>query len=200
MSQRALLATAMFDDVVAALRASRVDQIVVAASGTRAVTHARDHGLAVLEDAPTTRSLDHALTAVAARIAPVETMLVVAADLPLLTSRDVDELLSPREAVIVAATRHGGTGGLVRRPPNCITTFYGRDSAARHLQAAADAGLTASRYDLPGFYFDVDVSDDIQQLRDWINTGGQGLGMQTRKALGVLPNMGHGAPPATVHS
>lgn len=169
--QRAALVGAMLADVVAALRASRVDRIVVAAAGPTAAAAASAVGVEVLHDPasvaarPVHERLDAAVAAATLHLGGAATSLVVAADLPHLRAEDVDALLACDAEVAVAPTADGGTGGLLRRPPTACPTAYGPRSAARHLAAARAAGRSAVRCELPGFAHDVDVEGDLGRSR-----------------------------------
>lgn len=93
--------------------------------------------------------------------------LVVAADLPLVESGDLerifDEGARPR-GVVVAPTLDGGTGALLRRPPDVIGSAYGPQSAAAHLELAAAAAVPARRLDLPRLRVDVDTPEALRRL------------------------------------
>ena len=93
-------------------------------------------------------------------------LLVVAADLPHLRGGDVDAVLAADTEVVVAPTRDGGTGGLLRRPPQVCSTAYGPRSATRHLAVARASGLRAARLEVAGFAHDVDVEGDLGRSRD----------------------------------
>lgn len=169
--ERAALSGAMLADVVAALRDSAVDRIVVAAAGTAAAAAATAVGAEVLHDpasvtdlAPRDR-LDAAIAAATAQLRIAAQLLVVAADLPHLRGADVDEVLAADAEVVVAPTRDGGTGGLLRRPPAVCSTAYGPRSATRHVAAAHAAGLGAVRLEVAGFAHDVDVEGDLGRSR-----------------------------------
>lgn len=162
--ERDALSRAMLADVAAALRASPIDRVVVAASGTAATAAARALDLAVVTDPPATCSLDAALQAAGRSLGRVGTLLVVMADLPRLHADDVAAVLATDAAIVVAATADGGTGGLLRRPPGVMGTAYGPGSAARHRALARAAGVGARTVDLPGFRHDVDAWGDLSSL------------------------------------
>jgi 2-phospho-L-lactate/phosphoenolpyruvate guanylyltransferase len=166
IEERAALAGAMLADVSAALRAAPVDRLVVAAGGPAAVAAASALGLETLPDPTGVRGLDGALAAAAARLGPVRTLLVVAADLPCLSTAEVEQLLAVDAEVVVAPTTDGGTGGLLRRPPDACPTGYGPGSARRHLAFARSAGRRGAELHLPGFAHDVDVAADLTRLTD----------------------------------
>ncbi len=93
-------------------------------------------------------------------------LLVLPADLPLLSSGDVQQLLeSHRSGVTVCpAALDGGTNGLLVSPPTLIPFLYGPDSAARHRAAASAVGVAARTADLTAFARDVDSPDDVHWL------------------------------------
>jgi len=109
-----------------------------------------------------------ALGRVAAELAAhgARQLLVLPADLPLLSSGDVRQLLESHRGgvTLCPAAVDGGTNGLLLTPPTLIPFLYGPDSAARHRAAAAAVGVTARTADLPAFARDVDSPDDVYWL------------------------------------
>jgi 2-phospho-L-lactate guanylyltransferase len=169
-AERAALATRMAHDVLAALVASRsLAGIALLAADADGAALARGTPCRVLED-ERPGDLCASLDAAAARLAAdgARTVVIVPADLPALTGNDVDELLAAhRGGVSVAvATRDGGTNALVLTPPEAIPSLFGPDSAERHLAAARERGLTATRLELPAFARDIDTIEDLRWLRE----------------------------------
>jgi 2-phospho-L-lactate/phosphoenolpyruvate guanylyltransferase len=172
VEERAALAGAMLADVLAALRAAPLDRIIVAAGGPAAAAAAAALGVEVVSDPATLATstssasrLDAALAAAASRLGGPVDLLIVAADLPRLTGDAVTRLVAEDAEVVVAPTRDGGTGGLLRRPADACATAYGAGSAARHASLARAAGRRTAVLDLPGFRDDVDVAADLDRLR-----------------------------------
>ena len=163
-TERAALSSAMLADVVAALRASPVDRVVVAASGPSAASAATALGCDVTRDPPSARGLNGALRAASSRLGTVGSLLVVMADLPRLRPADVAQVLEVDAQVVVAATEDGGTGGLLRQPPGVIRTAYGEQSAVRHIRLAHRARVTATTVHVGGFAHDVDTIEDLKAL------------------------------------
>lgn len=180
---RAALAGAMFADVIAALQAAPVERILVAAGGPEAAAAASALGVDAHIDPPTVSSLDAAIAAAAARLDRGTELLVVAADLPRLTATDVGTLLAADAEVVVSPTHGGGTGGLLRRPADRITTAYGTASARRHQDLARTAGASFASVPTTGFRADVDTSTDLAALR------GGPLGPATSKLLAGWPDL-----------
>lgn len=162
--RRAALAGAMLADVATAIRDAEVARVVVAASGPAAAAAASALGLEVSLDPPGGRGLDAAIGAAAHGLGHVPSLLVVAADLPRLTGGEIRQVLASDADVVVAPTRGGGTGGLLRRPGDRIGTAYGRSSGAAHEALARRAGARCATLALPGFEEDVDTEADLRRL------------------------------------
>ncbi len=164
---RRALVEAMFSDVVRAVTDDRVagmvGDVVVAAQGPEALALAHRHGLTVVPDPDGDGGLVTAVAHATASLADRD-VAVIAADLPCLTPGDVQALLHPDVEVVVAPTRRGGTGGLVRRPGGCLVAAYGPDSARRNVTAGHGAGLRVATVDTPGLHGDVDVAGDLTAL------------------------------------
>ena len=109
-----------------------------------------------------------ALSRVAAGLADhgARHLLVVPTDLPTLSSSDIQQLLQshPGGVTVCPAARDGGTNALLMSPPGVIPFLYGPESARRHLDAAAAAGIEARKARLPAFARDVDTPDDVHWL------------------------------------
>jgi len=167
-AERADFARHMARDVLAALLSAR------ALAGI-ALLAADDRAAAVADGLPCRLLVDEqpgdlcaSLVAAARRLGAdgAATALIVPADLPALTGADVDALLAAHRGgvSVAAAARDGGTNGLVLTPPGAIPCLFGPDSAARHLAAAHERGLVATRCTLPGFARDIDTVDDVRWL------------------------------------
>jgi 2-phospho-L-lactate guanylyltransferase len=93
-----------------------------------------------------------------------DSLLVLPADVPLVTEDDLVQLFGSDSAVALARSHDGGTNALYRKPPAVIGTYFGAESAARHLQAATEAGLRASELQLESLVIDVDSAEDLEAL------------------------------------
>jgi 2-phospho-L-lactate guanylyltransferase len=97
-----------------------------------------------------------------------DALLVLPADLPLLTVEDIQGLAAyaaRQRSVVIAPSQDGGTSALALHPPTVIPFAFGPDSFARHCQAAQQAGVPCQVYDSPTLAFDVDVRADWQRLQ-----------------------------------
>jgi 2-phospho-L-lactate guanylyltransferase (CobY/MobA/RfbA family) len=106
----------------------------------------------------------------------------LAADLPAVTSRDIDALIEacPPHGLAIARARDGGTNGLALRPANVIVPSFGSPgSAAVHATLAAAVEARAVMVDRPGLALDLDTPDDLTAA---LATGGD---RPWRAALGL---------------
>lgn len=120
--------------------------------------------------------LNSALRQATAQLPPESTSLVVVADLPELTTDDLDAIVAAGQHtpnVLVAPTHDGGTGALLRRPAAVIAPAFGVGSAAAHLDAAREAGVRAGVIMRPGLAYDVDRPADLDRYAGLVVGGGE---------------------------
>jgi 2-phospho-L-lactate/phosphoenolpyruvate guanylyltransferase len=100
-----------------------------------------------------------------------DAILVLPADLPLLTVQDLHalyRLAQQQPGVLLAPSRDGGTGALLLRPANAIPFAFGSDSFRYHCALAERQSLPCQVYESPTLAFDVDTPADwaeLQQVR-----------------------------------
>lgn len=97
----------------------------------------------------------------------VAALLVLPADLPLLTAQDLINLrdMSTRHSIVIAPDRNGsGTNALLLQPPEAIPFCFGLDSYRLHLAAAEAAGVVAYSYMEVGTGLDLDMPEDIAAM------------------------------------
>jgi 2-phospho-L-lactate guanylyltransferase len=159
---RRRLVAAMLDCVVAAVRAARgIDQLLVVGPSR----HGLASGVALHPDpggglnAALADALQTAANAGASRA------VVIAADLPQVTARDVELLAAaPPRTVAIAPDRHEtGTNALSLPLPQArgFPFAFGPDSFARHNAAAEHLGLPVEIVEGPGLMRDVDTPADL---------------------------------------
>ncbi|HWR17561.1 MAG TPA: 2-phospho-L-lactate guanylyltransferase [Terriglobales bacterium] len=93
--------------------------------------------------------------------------LVFPADIPLITSDEVSNLLTlkpMRGCVIAPAHDQRGTNGILRRPADLIPLKFGNDSFLPHLAAARATGHEVIVRDFPGIGLDIDRPEDVSLL------------------------------------
>lgn len=167
---RQALSRAMLTDVLtSALHASAVDRVVVVSSDASLLMLARQLGaLTVDEEYPrglngavavgTDFCLQHGATAV----------LVLLADLPLVTAGDIDLLfhsVNKAENVVLVPCKEGdGTNAFLRVPPLVIPSQFGGPSLEAHQRVAQRTGISCQVVEASRIAFDVDSVDDLKWL------------------------------------
>lgn len=106
---------------------------------------------------------------VIAQVYATRGVLVLPADLPLVTREDVLTLIERAgepPAVVIAPDRHGtGTNALLISPAGLIEYDFGKDSFERHCQRAREAGARLEIVDLPTLGLDLDLPEDLELVR-----------------------------------
>ena len=167
---RAMLAEAMLADVLAA--AVAVGRVLVVATETPPLPEGA-------ELVPDPRRGQGAAVQAAIDLAgatPVEVWLVVNADLPCVTARDLLALAGavPEDGLALAAAADGTTNALAFADAGVFQPLYGPGSAERF------AALGPSRLvDTPNLVDDVDTIDDLRRLASRV-------GPNTRRVLQAL--------------
>jgi 2-phospho-L-lactate guanylyltransferase len=160
---RSQLVAQMFSQVLEALQAARsIDGIAVVTAESLPQT-----GLVVLDDpgGGLNAALTHGARELAAR--GVDELLVLHADLPLLTAAQIDAFVAAgRETgLAIAPDKLGqGSNALYLPLPAPISFCFGHDSCRLHLAEAARIGRPITRQTMAGFAFDVDEPADLERL------------------------------------
>jgi len=95
------------------------------------------------------------------------TMLLLPADIPLVTKADIEALLAEHTCPgvsLAAAGSDGGTNALLVSPPDIIAPAFGDNSCQRHIAHAREQGLQPAVVNTPGLSLDVDTVEDIRAL------------------------------------
>ncbi len=166
---RTELAQAMLDDVLTALHNwKNRPQVAVVTSDPYAESLAADYQFEVIpdpENSGETGAIEMATRVCVER--GTESTLVIPADIPLIQSWELDEILqhAPGEgSVLVPAADGRGTNAAFRRPANLFPLRFGNDSFKPHHAAAKGTGRPCIVLNLPGIAVDVDNPSDLQQL------------------------------------
>jgi len=170
-TERRELARAMLSDVLAALRAARLDGVWVVTRDPEVVGLAAAFGaeplasLRPVENSSHTSAIAFAQAEAARRGARV--FLTVPGDVPCVTA---DEIRALAAAVAdgtpaFAPSRSGfGTNGVALTPPDTMPLKFGEPSFQNHLAAARALGLEPRVTVLPGLALDVDAPEDVAAL------------------------------------
>lgn len=147
-----------------------VEQVLVVSRDSSALALARDLGARTVQEdgAP---ALNTALkrATVVAQVYASRGVLVIPADLPLLTADDVRALLqraTDPPVVVIAPDRHRkGTNALLLAPANLIEYDFGGESFQHHCERARQVGARLEVVELPSLGLDLDLPEDLELVR-----------------------------------
>jgi len=91
-------------------------------------------------------------------------VLVLPADIPLVTPKDLNRMLALREkaSMVISPSRSGkGTNALLLIPPNACPTFYGPCSFQRHLEEASKQRVSFRMFRSQRIALDIDTVEDL---------------------------------------
>lgn len=179
-AERRNLMLAMARDVLAALCQSSVLTGVLIVSRTpEADALARAFSTERFAESPDA-DLPGALTQASAYLQEhfdARGVMVMPADVPLITSREIDQVLTghgsglgvapggPAGAVtVIPDSEHLGTNCLILSPPGVIDFIFDGRSFKPHVDAAFAVGLTPRILPTRGFELDIDTADDLKAL------------------------------------
>ena len=165
--ERRAFALAMLLDVLRAISASSADKTVLIGSDTDVKRLSLNWNADFLSDTgeELNQVLQYATDWSVHRGA--EAVLVLPADVPLVTAEDIDQVTSfcsDRPSVAVSPSRGEGTNALMRNPPRVMPTYFGPESFKRHLHEASKLGIRASIYKSASLSLDIDIPRDLKLL------------------------------------
>ena len=160
--ERQELVLAMFDDVLVSLRESPfIEKIFLVAdkyfnpiADVQMITEIKNRGYdeAIIEALKDSR------------VNQAQAMLILPADLPLVSRDELDTLIRDQEdgSIRIAGARdQDGTNALVMKPPSLLSTSFGVGSFERHKKFAKALSVKIEEVNLPGLSFDVDTEKDL---------------------------------------
>ncbi len=148
-----------------------IERTLVVSRDSAALALAREHGAHTLQEQSNSQ-LNLALkrATVLLRSSAVSTVLVLPADLPLLSVEDVQALLhalpDPPALVLAPSANRTGTNGLVVSPPGAVEFAYGPNSFQRHQALAHAAGVPVIVVEREGLAHDLDWPQDLALVAD----------------------------------
>lgn len=93
-------------------------------------------------------------------------VLILPADIPLLTERDLERIacFSGEYSVVASPSRDGGTNALMLNPPDVMEPLFGNRSFEKHIREASKKGISLRIYRSPTILIDVDSVEDLKVL------------------------------------
>ena len=147
-----------------------VEEVLVISRDPQALSIARQHGArTVREDGQPELNTALKRATVIAQVYATRGVLILPADLPLVTREDVLTLIERAgepPAVVIAPDRHGtGTNALLISPAGLIEYDFGENSFQRHCQRAREARARLEIVNLPTLGLDLDLPEDLELVR-----------------------------------
>lgn len=148
-----------------------LEQVLVVSRDPHALTIARQHGArTVREDGQPLLNTALTRATVVAKVHATRGVLILPADLPLISREDVLTLIEKAgepPVVVIAPDRHGkGTNALLISPSGLIEYDFGENSFQRHCERAKQAGARLEIVDLPSLGLDLDLPEDLEIIRE----------------------------------
>ena len=147
-----------------------VNEVLVVSRDPNALAIAREHGARTVQEDGTPH-LNTALkrATVVAQVYATQGVLILPADLPLVTREDIQVLLDRAvkpPVVVIAPDRHGkGTNALVIAPAGLIVYDFGENSFQRHCERVKHAGGRLAVVELPSLELGLDEPEDVEMVK-----------------------------------
>lgn len=174
--ERATLNRRFLEQTLDTLRNTpEVSQVLVISRDPAALAVARQFGARTIHE-DGTPNLNSALAraTLLARQYASRGVLILPADLPLITKEDLSyflEFVGKPPCVVISPDRHdNGTNALLVSPGGIITYDFGQGSFQRHCDAAIKAGASLQVVRNERIMLDLDTPDDLEMLKRIDNT------------------------------
>jgi 2-phospho-L-lactate guanylyltransferase len=144
-----------------------IEHSLVVSRDPEALTIAREYGARTVQEQGSPQ-LNIALTraTMVAVSHSVQGVLIVPADLPLLTAEDIHEVINravnPPVVVITPDRHQHGTNALLISPPGLIQYEFGQDSFQKHCLSANKAGARLEICLRKSVALDIDLPEDLE--------------------------------------
>lgn len=167
--QRQQLAETMFRHVLSVVTSTpQVIGTLVISRDSKALSIARDYNARTVQESGQPE-LNSALTRATQVVASwgCEAVLVLPADLPLISSEDVTHIVALGQydpSMVIATDQHqNGTNALFMRPAGLITYSFGENSFTRHTDMAREKGIEPKIYHSDRLALDIDYPADLEK-------------------------------------
>jgi len=165
----------MLEDVLNTLRDSKLVTRIFLVTRQADIGLKLDvEGIDILADSADTdlNSALHLATDYARKHHNERQLIIIPADVPLITESDIHGILTLAEQVdpplaVAAPSDNGGTSALLRKPPDAIDVQFGPSSFRNHQDVAKNKGIAFLEYQSPTLALDIDTPDDLQALLDY---------------------------------
>ena len=152
-----------------------IEQVLVISRDQAALSLAREHGArTVLENGAPELNIALARATIVAKNYATRGLLIVPADLPLISPEDINAMLDiavdPPVVVLAPDHRRQGTNALLVCPVGVIEYDFGPGSFQRHCERALQAGARLEILELPSLALDMDMPEDLEMVIERLET------------------------------
>ena len=152
-----------------------IEQVLVISRDQAALSLAREHGaMTVLENGAPELNVALARATIVVKNYATRGLLIVPADLPLISPEDVNAMLDiavdPPVVVLAPDHRRQGTNALLVCPVGLIEYDFGPGSFQRHCERALQAGARLEILELPSLALDMDMPEDLEMVIERLET------------------------------
>lgn len=169
--ERATMNFTMVGNTLSILRSiPSIEQIMVVSADNTVLALARDYGAkTVQEDGQTNIQLSLTKAKMVTKMYNATGLLVLSADIPLLTKRDIELMLALAQKppiLVMAPDLHGkGTNAICVNPADAMEFSVGSDSFQKNYDEATRLGIRVATCKLTTLGLDLDNPDDMDLLR-----------------------------------
>ena len=152
----------------------KIENILVISYDPSALSLARKLGAkTVQENKKTNINLALRKATLAAIAINSSKLIILPADLPLLTDSDIRNMISksgdPPEIVIAPDRKMSGTNALLVNPIGAIKYDFGEWSFRKHIEQAERKKINVKIYQCENLSFDLDLPEDLELLKSFIS-------------------------------
>lgn len=175
-SDRQQLTLTMLGDVLAAAKSSLIEEIVVSANDPLVRDAAEKFGVSCFS--PSEKGLNAAVDQAAdwCKRAGADSIIVLPADIPLLTSQEVNRVLALAKddfpLIVLCPSWGWGTNALLEKPPQVISACFGPGSFVEHMRQAYKKCVSIRVFFSVGFSADIDSEKDLSRILEFQNKTG----------------------------
>lgn len=150
----------------------KVEEVLVISRDPKVLAIAHDHkARTIREDGSTDLNIALKRATAVAKMYTTNGVLILPADLPLISKEDVEKLISLgdkfKRVVVIAPDRHkNGTNALLISPAGIIDYDYGEKSFDRHCTRAHQAGAHLEICELASIELDLDLPEDLELVAE----------------------------------
>jgi len=166
-----------------------IEHSLVVSRDPEALTVAREYGARTVQEQGSPQ-LNIALTraTMVALNHSVQGVIIIPADLPLITVEDIREVIKravdPPVVVITPDRHHAGTNALLIAPPGLIKYEYGPGSFQRHCNQAIKVGARLEICERRSVALDIDLPEDLELAGYELMELNKAINLQSKSVVG----------------